>query len=540
MVLLDWKPKTHLVELNDDKGIRETEGKDFVVVARNGKMFAVDIAKVKTLEDLIKQINTHKDNQGQRIKAELKDGKLHLIDRSPGKERFRLISQGSLPEQLRMLQKVAVKNTLVSEKIPENLLKLNSGAGLSKGTESILRFKLSDGSEFQVDLAGATSAEEIVKRINESKQNLLVEALIHLDQKKFRFVDHTMGAGKFHVVPFSLTVQDLGLKYNKKLKRYFTRAAKDNLTLDTSLNDLNGGKRIQQGAGPDMKIALRNGETLKVDLDGAKTVGDLISRINGSKVGVEAKISPENPTMVSITDLNEGKKEFKITPYSSTLDDLWMTKYEAQSSRPNVISSIPPERFHWRVILGLLIAISVWMVIVGGIKRIGTVASKLVPFMATFYILGALTILAMNYQAVPDALYLIIYHAFNSTEAVQGGFLGAGVILTITWGVKRAIFSNEAGLGSAPIAHAAAKTDEPVREGLVAMVGPFIDTIVVCTMTALVIIVTQQWQLGETGAALTQDAFTVGLPFYGFGGMIVAGGLDSLCLLHQYFLVLLR
>lgn len=171
---------------------------------------------------------------------------------------------------------------------------------------------------------------------------------------------------------------------------------------------------------------------------------------------------------------------------------------------------------------GLIIGILVFLVIVGGIKRIGQVASRLVPVMAVFYVVGALVVIFANIGEVPAALGRIFSDAFTGTAAT-GGFAGATVSQVIRFGVARGVFSNEAGLGSAPIAHGAAKTKEPVREGLVAMLGPFIDTIVICTMTALVIILTGAFSTGETGADLTAKAFNMGLP--GPGGYIVAIGI---------------
>jgi AGCS family alanine or glycine:cation symporter len=141
---------------------------------------------------------------------------------------------------------------------------------------------------------------------------------------------------------------------------------------------------------------------------------------------------------------------------------------------------------------GVVLAFFVWLVIVGGIRRIGQVASRLVPAMCTLYIAGAVVILIHYVQDIPGALASILQSAFAPTAAT-GGFLGCAVMMTLRWGVARGLFSNESGLGTAPIAHAAAKTKEPVREGLVAMVGPFIDTIIICTMTALVIITTGVW-----------------------------------------------
>ena len=141
---------------------------------------------------------------------------------------------------------------------------------------------------------------------------------------------------------------------------------------------------------------------------------------------------------------------------------------------------------------GAVTATVVALVIIGGITRIGRVTSILAPLMAAIYVSGALIIIALNFDQVLPTFALIFREAFNPTAGVAG--TGAGVfLLTMVWGVKRGLFSNEAGQGSAPIAHAAAKTDEPVSEGVVALVEPFIDTIVICTMTGLVIIMTGVW-----------------------------------------------
>jgi AGCS family alanine or glycine:cation symporter len=144
-------------------------------------------------------------------------------------------------------------------------------------------------------------------------------------------------------------------------------------------------------------------------------------------------------------------------------------------------------------IVGVVMASLVAAVILGGIKRIGTVTSKLVPFMAVVYIGAGVIVLVRNVEHIPTMLAEILTSAFQPAAPV-GGFAGAGLIFMITWGVKRGLFSNESGQGSAPIAHAAAKTDEPVREGVVAMLGPFIDTLVICTMTGLVILTTGVWK----------------------------------------------
>ncbi|MEL7059624.1 MAG: sodium:alanine symporter family protein [Acidobacteriota bacterium] len=143
-------------------------------------------------------------------------------------------------------------------------------------------------------------------------------------------------------------------------------------------------------------------------------------------------------------------------------------------------------------IAGLTTATIVGAVILGGIRRIGKVTGILAPLMALVYVGGAMTILVMNASAIPGTFGLIVREAFNPTAGVAGTGVGA-VLLTMMWGVKRGLFSNEAGQGSAPIAHAAAKTDEPVSEGVVALLEPFIDTLVICTMTGLVILISGVW-----------------------------------------------
>lgn len=163
---------------------------------------------------------------------------------------------------------------------------------------------------------------------------------------------------------------------------------------------------------------------------------------------------------------------------------------------------------------GLVIMVLVGAVILGGIKRIGQVAAALVPFMAISYLIAGLAVLAINAQLLPQAFSLIFAHAF-SPIAAQGGFAGAAVWAAIRYGVARGVFSNEAGLGSAPIAHAAAQTHDPVRQGLVAMLGTFLDTLIICTITGLVIVSSGVWTGGESGATLTSQAFATALPSFG-------------------------
>ncbi|MCG9695511.1 sodium:alanine symporter family protein [Shewanella sp. Isolate11] len=169
-------------------------------------------------------------------------------------------------------------------------------------------------------------------------------------------------------------------------------------------------------------------------------------------------------------------------------------------------------------VTGVILMLLVGAVLVGGIKRIADVAGKLVPLMTVFYITAGLAVLVVNASEIPAAIELIVHSAFNPVAA-QGGFAGAAVWAAIRFGVARGVFSNEAGLGSAPIAHAAAQTNNPVAQGLVAMLGTFIDTLIVCSITGLAIVVSGAWTSGENGAALTSFAFSQALPL---GNYIVA------------------
>ncbi|QIG53940.1 sodium:alanine symporter family protein [Altererythrobacter sp. BO-6] len=172
---------------------------------------------------------------------------------------------------------------------------------------------------------------------------------------------------------------------------------------------------------------------------------------------------------------------------------------------------------------GLIVAILVFIVIIGGIKSIGNVAEKVVPFMAAAYIVMALIALVLNIQDIPETFGLIFHGAFNP-QAATGGFVGAAIALAIRAGVARGLFSNEAGQGSTPIAHAVAQTDDPEQQGRMAMMGTFIDTIVICTMTALVILtvegqftgggqqVIHAWNSDLQGFAMTSGAFAAAFP----------------------------
>ena len=178
-------------------------------------------------------------------------------------------------------------------------------------------------------------------------------------------------------------------------------------------------------------------------------------------------------------------------------------------------------------ISGAIIALLSLLVVVGGIKRIAEVTSRLVPFMAVVYFLAAMLIIVIEYDRLPYAFGIIFSDAFTGKAAV-GGFFGSAFLMTMLMGVRRGLFSNEAGQGSAAIAHAAAKTEWPAREGLVASLEPLVDTIIICTLTALMIILTGAWELDREGVTMTTHAMEIGLArigIIGVGKHIVAGGL---------------
>lgn len=170
---------------------------------------------------------------------------------------------------------------------------------------------------------------------------------------------------------------------------------------------------------------------------------------------------------------------------------------------------------------GLIMTVFTALVILGGIKSIGRVTSVLVPVMIVFYVAGSIAILIIFMDRLPEAFALIFRQAFTPTAAT-GGFLGSSVMLAARMGIARGVFSNESGLGSSPIAAAAAKTDHPVTQALVSMTQTFIDTIIVCSMTGLVLIVTGVWNSGKTGAELTTMAFQSAIPG---GALIVTIGI---------------
>ncbi len=185
-----------------------------------------------------------------------------------------------------------------------------------------------------------------------------------------------------------------------------------------------------------------------------------------------------------------------------------MVQVNSMAASLTVSFAIPP----W--VSGVCIMVLVGLVILGGIQRIGAVAQTLVPFMCVAYVLAALTVLIIHYQAIPAALMLIIDSAFNGHAAV-GGFAGAAMIAALRFGVARGVFSNEAGLGSAGIAQAAGTSQDPVTSGLIGMMGTFIDTLIICTMTGLAIICSGVWSNGLSGAALSSAAFESALPGVG-------------------------
>ena len=184
----------------------------------------------------------------------------------------------------------------------------------------------------------------------------------------------------------------------------------------------------------------------------------------------------------------------------------------ANTVQSNSVAQVLTDQFAVpSAVTGVILMLFVGAVILGGIQRIAATASAVVPVMAITYVVMSLTVIVLNVERIPGVISVIIDSAFNGASAA-GGFAGATVWAAIRFGVARGIFSNEAGLGSAPIAHAAARTNEPVEQGLVAMLGTFIDTLVICTMTGLVILLTGVLESGVSGASLTAAAFGTALP----------------------------
>ena len=191
----------------------------------------------------------------------------------------------------------------------------------------------------------------------------------------------------------------------------------------------------------------------------------------------------------------------------------------------NAITHAMQDTFNIPVLVtAIIVTLLVGLIILGGVKRIATASSVIVPFMAILYVTTSLVIILLNMEKVPDAISLIIYSAFDP-QAALGGAVGFTVMKAIQSGVARGIFSNESGLGSAPIAAAAAQTREPVRQGLISMTGTFLDTIIVCTMTGIVLVLTGAWKNPElAGATVTNYAFAQGLGT-SIGATIVTVGL---------------
>jgi alanine or glycine:cation symporter, AGCS family len=187
-------------------------------------------------------------------------------------------------------------------------------------------------------------------------------------------------------------------------------------------------------------------------------------------------------------------------------------------TQANAVASIVQATFQiepW--VTGTVLVVMTGLVILGGIRSIGRVTSLLVPFMIIGYVGAALLVLVLNLQAIPHALYLIVHHAFTPASAA-GGFAGAGVAAAMRFGIARGVFSNESGLGSAPIAAAAAITDDPVKQALVSMTQTFVDTIVVCPMTALAILTAPAWLAGVSAGQLTSASFGATL---GHAGVLI-------------------
>lgn len=184
------------------------------------------------------------------------------------------------------------------------------------------------------------------------------------------------------------------------------------------------------------------------------------------------------------------------------------TQVKSISDAAKLTLNIPP------IVTGVVLVILVGFITLGGIKRIASVSEKVVPFMSVAYIVSVIIILILNFDMIPETVAMIIHSAFDPS-AVLGGSVGVTMQMAMKSGISRGIFSNESGLGSAPIAAASAKTDSCVEQGLISMTGTFIDTILVCTMTGLAITITQSYTLDLSGASLTTHAFAVSLPYIG-------------------------
>lgn len=201
--------------------------------------------------------------------------------------------------------------------------------------------------------------------------------------------------------------------------------------------------------------------------------------------------------------------------------------------KTNTISVLGKDVSKAVVIAGIILTVVVALVLIGGIKRIANVSQVVVPFMAVIYVVFCVVLLALNITEIPGAIKEIVTDAFGA-RAMAGGAFGS-ILIAMQNGIARGIFSNEAGLGSAPIAAAAAQTKEPARQGLVSMTGTFIDTIVICTMTGLSIVITGAWDMGLEGVAVTTKAFQTGIP----GANDLIAFLLLLCLVFFAFTTIL-
>ena len=202
----------------------------------------------------------------------------------------------------------------------------------------------------------------------------------------------------------------------------------------------------------------------------------------------------------------------------------------------SIAFTVGENSYSWAVVIGgALVALATAFVVIGGIKKISSVATVMVPFMAVLYAIAVFTVLGCNVAKIPAALWQIIEGAFNPA-AVTGGVVGS-IMVAVQSGVARGIFSNESGLGSAPIATASAKTNDAVRQGLVTMTGTFWDTIVICTLTGLAVIIGGSWspELGLSGVDITIHAFTTTLPF----AEVVSKAILTLCLIFFAFTTIL-
>ncbi len=214
---------------------------------------------------------------------------------------------------------------------------------------------------------------------------------------------------------------------------------------------------------------------------------------------------------------------FNVNQLTQAVNDILLT--------PNNIEVT----FYTKLGFGIFLVIITSVVILGGLNRIAKVTSKLVPFMVLLYFVLVMIILFVNIDVVPKYLGLIFTDAFSADFIKPDAFFGGALGTLIILGIRRGAFSNEAGIGTAPMAHGAAKTDEPVREGLVAMLGPFIDTILVCTLTALAILVTGVWQTSDAnGVSLTATAFANAIPTYGKYLLMICVAVFSISSLFSY------